>query len=304
MLFIRNFTGFSGGHLKFLDYLHHTAASGLARPVLYQTPKSRTVPGNIFNACGIAETPTLHPFPSYFLAGMDWSILDDAAITPGSAPVINLIQGLRHAEPATPLFTYLSRPALRICVSPAIADAIRPHANGPVQIIQNGITLSPLPAPPPLGSPARILIAGFKNPGLAHTLAANLRGTAEIDLTTEHLPRPEFLSRIAAATVCIFLPLEQEGFFLPPLEAMALGHGVITPDCGGNRAYCRPGENCLMPAYTAEALTEAASRLLQNPLLLARLTAEGLKTAQQLTLDQERSAYISLLSHHLAERQA
>jgi hypothetical protein len=80
MLFVRDFAGFGGGHLKVADYIRHTEASGLARPVLYQTPPSRTSPGNIFNERDYAMINELRPFPAYFLAGEDWFILDRAGV--------------------------------------------------------------------------------------------------------------------------------------------------------------------------------------------------------------------------------
>ena len=59
-----------------------------------------------------------------FLAGEDWDLL------PPDHPrriVVNLVQGVRHADPALPLFQSLSRKAIRICVSQAVADAV--HAD-------------------------------------------------------------------------------------------------------------------------------------------------------------------------------
>ncbi|MGH6853242.1 MAG: hypothetical protein ACREDJ_08645, partial [Methylocella sp.] len=228
MLFVRDFAGFSGGHLKYLDYMKHTAASDLVEPVLYQTARSRVVPGNIFNDYEGRTIDRLQPFPAYFIAGENWFIFDNAGISLHEAPVVNLIQGFRHAEPGSPLFACLARPALRICVSPAVADAIRDHANGDMHAICNGIEAAPHPAERPLRGPARVFVAGLKNTEVARATAARLDGLVEVDLVTKPLPRPVFLARIAEATVCIFLPkIRGEGFFLPPLEAMALGRGVI-----------------------------------------------------------------------------
>ncbi len=299
MLFVRDFAGFSGGHLKFLDYMKHTAASELVEPVLYQTARSRVAPGNVFNDYEGRTIDRLQPFPAYFIAREDWFILDDAGIDLREAPVVNLVQGFRHAEPGSPLFSCLARPALRICVSPAVADAIRDHANGDVHIIRNGIEVASHPAERPLGGPARVFVAGVKNTKVARATAARLNGLVEIDLVTEPLPRSVFLARIAAATVCIFLPMTREGFFLPPLEAMALGRGVVVPDCGGNRAYCQPGQNCLMPPYDPEALATGALMLVRNNAQLQRLAAAGRKTAAEQSIEKERSAYHALLARYL-----
>ena len=45
--------------------------------------------------------------------------------------------------------------------------------------------------------------------------------------------------------VFLATPLVEEGFYMPGLEAMAAGAIVISSDAGGNRAYCRFGENCI-----------------------------------------------------------
>jgi glycosyltransferase involved in cell wall biosynthesis len=299
MLFVRDFAEFTGGHLKFLDYMRHTAASGLVSPVLYQTPRSRAVPDNIFNDYKGGTVEELRPFPAYFVAGDDWFILDKASIDPGRAPVVNLIQGLRHAVPHSRLFACLARPALRICVSPAVANAIRDDVNGDMIVIENGIDANHLPDTRPLDGPPRVLIAGLKNPAMAREVAARLEGVCEVDLITQLLPRDIFLMRIAEASICIMLPVAAEGFFLPPLEAMALGRGVITPDCGGNLCYCLPDHNCLMPDYNADALADAAIALIRNRAQLARLAMGGLKTAAQRSIDEERAAYHATLTRYI-----
>ena len=297
MLFIRDFAGFTGGHLKVLHYLEHTARSTIAVPVLYQTPQSRKMFGNIFNQFGGRMVEHLRPFPCYFLAGEDWFMLDKAGIDPSSAYVINLIQGFRHADPRHPLFHCLRRPALRICVSPAVAQAIRDNANGDVFVIENGVDLQRSDFRPL--NHRRVLVAGYKNASVAEEVAANLRAVANVDLVTEFLPRERFLRKIAEASVCVMLPLPLEGFFLPPLEAMAIGRGVVTPNCGGNLSFCRHGDNCLMPEYSAGPIADAVRSLLEVPLLLSRLVSAGLATAADKSMDAEYAAYRTILARYL-----
>ena len=299
MLFVRDFAKFTGGHLKFSDYMRHTSASGLAEPVLYQTPRSRGVPGNIFDDYGGRTLDVLRPFPAYFVAGEDWFILDEAGVHPNGAPVVNLIQGFRHVDRTHPLFECLARPALRICVSERLAKAVQMHANGEVCVIENGIEVIPSRDRRPLFWPARVLIAGLKHPEIARAVAARINSIVEIDLVTEMLPRPVFLSRMAKASICVLLPMEREGFFLPPLEAMALGRGVVTPWCDGNLAYCRSGENCLMPAYDAEALAAAVLSLAHDSTQLTRLATAGLASAAKHSIANERNAYHILLARYL-----
>ena len=62
MLFVRDFAGFTGGHLKFADYMRHTAASGFAQPVFYQTSRSSAVSNNFFDDYDGPRIEQLRPF--------------------------------------------------------------------------------------------------------------------------------------------------------------------------------------------------------------------------------------------------
>lgn len=297
MLFVRNFAGFTGGHLKFRDYLRHTRESGIVSPVLYQTAGSRSVEGNIFDLFNEISISQLRAFPAYFVAGDDWFILDDAGLDTSKSEVVNLVQGFRHAVPDNPLFSCLRRPAIRICVSPAVADAIRDHANGEIYVVENGVEIGGISRSYPLDAPARFMIAGLKNPEIAREVALRLRHYP-VDVITNLIPRQEFLARMAAASICILLPLQREGFFLPPLEAMALGRGVVTPDCGGNLCYCKPNENCVMPDYEAGALADGSLALARDRLRLARMAEAALATSHSRSMQYERSAYVKILESH------
>jgi PEP-CTERM/exosortase A-associated glycosyltransferase len=63
---------------------------------------------------------------------------------------------------------------------------------------------------------------------------------------------------------------------LKPLEAMASGIPVIASDVGGHREQIRNCENgILFPAGRAEALADAITTALDDPLLLTRIVARG-----------------------------
>jgi glycosyltransferase involved in cell wall biosynthesis len=70
-----------------------------------------------------------------------------------------------------------------------------------------------------------------------------------------------------------------EGFCLPVLEAMAAGTPAVSTDSHGNRGFCSDGVNCLVPASTPEAVTNALQLILSDKQLRDRLRREGLKTA-------------------------
>jgi glycosyltransferase involved in cell wall biosynthesis len=109
------------------------------------------------------------------------------------------------------------------------------------------------------------------------------------------MERSAHLERLAAASVAVLLPHPSEGFYLPALEAMAIGVALVTPDCVGNRGFCRDGETCLMPAYEANSFAKAALALLRDAALREKLAAAGLHRSEAYSIDRERGEVIALL---------
>jgi hypothetical protein len=292
--FRRDFLGYSGGHGKVFDYFMHARAHPAVRPRIHFTEASIAT-GNPWLAHGVETEPCWNPSvaPALFLGGMDWAAVphDDPA-----RPVINLVQHVRHADPAQPLRAFLRRRAIRICVSAPVADAIRStgEVDGPVFVIDAGLELPAFAAP--AARPRRsVFIAAAKQPALGQALAERLRADGrEVDLCIEWTGRAEFIARLAAAERAVMLPFATEGFFLPGLEAMALGCAAVVPDCVGNRAYLEPGGNALSPRLELEALV-AAVDLLDDDALRLRVAAAGVATASRFTLDAERRAFHAIL---------
>ncbi|MBA2449033.1 MAG: glycosyltransferase family 4 protein [Chloroflexi bacterium] len=99
----------------------------------------------------------------------------------------------------------------------------------------------------------------------------------EVSQPTDELAMAAFYGE---CDVFVF-PSRAEGFGLPALEAMARGCAVLTSDCGGVRAFARPGYNCLMVAPAdPPALAAAIARLVQDADLRVRLAAGGVETAR------------------------
>jgi hypothetical protein len=293
LLFRRSYRAFQGGHLKVADYIAHAQASALFTPCLFMSADSRMD----------------HPFPretlthrwqpeaadALFVAGMDW-----AHVPPGleeSVPVINLIQHPRHALPDDPRFPFLRRRATRICVSHAVAEAVREAACacGPVLTIPTGLDLGVIPNAG--DKSVDVLICGLKNPPLAQAVAGLLRAAGHhADVLTGPIPRDAYLAALVRARIAITLPDAAEGFYLPALEAMAAGCAVICPDALGNRAFCRNGDTCLTPAPAAQALANAALCLLAAPVLMRQIATAGQREARRFDLQAERAAFLSLLA--------
>ncbi|WP_447937645.1 glycosyltransferase [Thermomonas fusca] len=296
MLFHRDFAGYTGGHGKVWDYFRHALALGWDAWV-YFTPDSKRDASNPWMAMPERVVADWHPqdFDVMFLAGMDWNALEDIREPP--RPVVNLLQHVRHASPELPLRGFLRAPAQRICVSQPVADAVLAtgEVNGPVAVIPAALDLphDAMPRTPAAGGP--VLIAGLKAPALAHALAEELRARGiSVELLDRWLPRVDYLDRVARAPVAVTLPHPTEGFYLPALEAMALGVPVVLGDCVGSREYTRDGENCLLAALAPAPLAEAAQRAMQ-PMQAARLRAGGLATAGRFGQAAERAAFAQLL---------
>jgi hypothetical protein len=258
LLFRRDFATFSGGELKFRHYFAHAEHSTRFQPRIFLAQDAAPEAADLWRG---TRKPPLPYFrvadaAALFLAGLDWSAVPD----PSPVPVINLVQGIRHADPGSALHSFLSRPATRICVSQQVADAILATGlvNGPVHVIPAGLDRTELPPSSPVRD-VPIVIAGLKHPGFARAVHARLATSGIVtECLTEPMPRRAFLERIARAKVAVTLPLEREGFFLPALEAMALGAITVCPDCIGNRGFCRDGETAFRPPYAVDDVASAA----------------------------------------------
>lgn len=297
MLFHRDFREYTGGHGKVWDYFNHALALGWDARV-YLTPGSTRGPDNPWMTVPERIETRWQPDSAdiLFLAGMDWRALPAGEPHP---PVVNLIQGLRHAidDPALPLRAFLARPAWRICVSQAVADAIvaTGEANGPVHAIPAGLELPRLCRPP--AAATDVFIAAAKQPLLGAQVADIVEGTGHsVRLADRLVGRAAFLDAMAGATVAVLLPYESEGFFLPGLEAMALGTAVVMPRCGGSAAYADHGINCILAPCDPQALADSAAGLLADPVARLRLIGAGKATVARHGLDAERAAFHEVLA--------
>lgn len=300
LLFHRDFAGYTGGHGKVWDYFQHALALGWDARVHLSAESLRDA-SNPWMACPERIEPFWQPAACdvLFLAGMDWKALADFRQPP--RPVLNLLQHVRHAWPEHPLRAFLVAPARRICVSQAVTEAVLAtgEVNGPVVTIAAALELPELPAKAQLQAEkdGLVLIAGLKAPALARALEAELQAAGQrVEVLDRLLPRVEYLRRVAAASVLVALPHPAEGFYLPALEAMALGVPVVSADCLGSRQYARHADNCLLAPLQAEPLAAAVLRIRQQPVLVAGLIASGLRTAAGHSLAVERERFAQVLA--------
>ena len=285
VLFYRRYHGWTGGHLVHAQYMRIISQLPGFEVAIHLTPDSHGVDGSLW--ADFADRTLLEWSPEQadilFVAGMDWIALPRQLAIERRKPVINLIQGLGHADSQSSLFQSLDRQAIRICVSEAVAEVLvkTERCNGPVFTIRNA--LAPDVARwKAVEKTVRVAIVAAKQPGLARQIADALnRLGIDVDLI-EACDRSSFLRRLARAEIAVFLPFEREGFYLPALEGMAVGCIVVCPDCIGNRSYSRVGVNSIVPQYSAIDIVEAtitatrmSAQARQSILIAARDTADG-----------------------------
>lgn len=293
LLFHRDFTGYTGGHGKVHDYFVHAGAHADWQPKVHMSASS-TMDGNPWASARAAFVDSFDPAIAHalFLGGFDWERYPQDL---DGLPVVNLVQHVRHGDPTHPLSRFLSRPAVRICVSESVADAIRAtgRVRGPIHVIEAALNLPPAPAS---DAPRRgIFIDAIKQPGLGRQIASLLGDRPDVVLSQERMDRTGYLAALARSRIAVLLPHPTEGFYLPALEAMALGCATVVPDCVGNRAYLASGGNSLVPDWTADAFAAAIACLESDPALRERMVADGRATAGRFSLTGERAAFHRLL---------
>ncbi len=301
VLFYRDFRLFRGGHLKTWDYFNHVLASPDFAPRIAFSEKTRwnaTNPWMNAREYVVDWHRFRHP-DAFFIGGASWPMVDAHPDAGPDIPVLNIMQHVRHADAEIKRYAFLGRKAIRICVSAEVARAVTETGlvNGPVVVIPNGTDVEIVPAGAGPDRQVDLLIVAMKQPDLGRILAERLaRDGRRIELLAERMQRTAFLARLRAARAALFLPNETEGFYLPALEAMAVGALVICPDVVGNRSFCLPGQNAFRPRYAVEELVrETESALALPPAAACQLLEHGRRTAAAHDLQGERRAFLDLL---------
>jgi glycosyltransferase involved in cell wall biosynthesis len=300
--FYRHFKGFTGGHLKVFDYFNHTLESGFLSASIFFSAESVTDERNPWFRHQQYTSDKWPPTSSdiLFLAGDDWQSLPASDRVNRRGPVINLIQGFRHATPGTSVYPYLQNRAIRIFVGEEVANAVlnTGQINGPHFIIPNGIDLNYVRSfiRNPNDRDTDLLIAGLKNPELAIEIAQKIKIPGiRIQCITQKISRADFLEKVGSSRVTLFLPHTREGFYLPPLEGMALETLVVCPCFTGNKQLYRDGYNCFNPEYRLEPVLNAIQSALDIPEIEAtQMLDHARQSASFHNIEGERKIY-----HHI-----
>ena len=102
----------------------------------------------------------------------------------------------------------------------------------------------------------------------------------------------EKLSRIKGADIFCAPSLRGESFGVVLLEGMACGTPVVASDITGYAKVARGGEDALLvPAGDSQALASAIEKILRNPDQAERLSARGIKRAENFSMQRLAVTY-------------
>ena len=215
--------------------------------------------------------------------------------------VIFIVQNVRWANPKWigghgPRL--LSRPMARIMTNSVVLEAVEPYLNSSsmteVITLGNDSGFFARERSGGLGRPIRVGYTTWKS-GVGDEVASLLEGSPDFEFRAIRNPVgwEELRTLYHWSDVFLATPLAEEGFYMPGLEAMAAGALVVTPDAGGNMAYCEFGENCLGVGLDDAKDYVAALEGLRDggPGEVERLRRNGYETVGRHTLEHERERF-------------
>jgi len=281
---VRHFTRLFGGHVRHWHYYQHVRkAQGYEPLLLFKGKFDRA--DNPWRGEPRMSKLKWADVDILLIGGVNWNMVGNV---PKHIPVINLIQGVQHGDP--PRSKYLSRRAIRICMSREIARIVKSRSNGPVFVINPCVDV---PIVQGGKRDIEVLVIGHK---LKHVARKIGKAIPNAMILTEFVSRKKFVGLMQRAKIVVGLPKRKEGFYLPALEAMCSGALVICPDCVGNRALVTNGYNCIQPIYTSGHIIDAIKRAKVLPVgERRRLIAGGLETARRNRPAREYKQFMTIL---------
>jgi hypothetical protein len=309
-----------GGVVKIMDYVTHAMASGFDVSVWCRRPWKPSLP--LFDIERFRNlTPELPGLEFHSRDRLVFRRRDLAFVSlppnyerayrslpRGMSPerIIHIVQNVRHVNPewgdGYPV-RLLTRPAARISINDIVGDVIRPWLDprGLHEVIPLGHELGYFARErtAPLGEPVKVAYTTWKSDvgdRVRDLLADDRRFTFRA--IGDMVSWAELRELYSWADVFLCTPYPEEGLYLPGIEAMANGCLVVSPDVGGNMAYCRPGENCLLvpyddPSSYADALRTVAA---WSPAEVDAFRAAGYAATAPFDLAHERTLFADYLT--------
>ena len=303
-----------GGVVKIFDYVNHAISLGYEPIIACPEPYKPTLPlfriprfSQISPENGIPFTDLEYVAVGHNeLAFLSWPThyqLVESRLSRWTRheQVIFIVQNVRWANPhwiGGYAVRLLSRPMARIMTNDVVLDAVKPYLNpssmSEVILLGNESEFFSKERQSGLGDPLKVGYTTWKS-GVGDEVASMLadNGGFEFRAIRDPVGWDELRDLYQWSDVFLATPLAEEGFYMPGLEAMAAGAVVVSPDAGGNRAYCRFGENCVFVEFGDAAGYVEALRSLKkaDPAEVDRLRSSGQETAGLHTLSHERERF-------------
>jgi glycosyltransferase involved in cell wall biosynthesis len=303
-----------GGVVKLIDYARHAVAKGWRVTVICREAWSPEL--DLAQSLGLTDAGAedltfvqagvVDPALSdYVLISLPTSHKMLRRTRPMRSPerVIHIIQNVRHSNPGW-LNGYalrlLTRPMARISTNAIVGDSIAslldPRALHEVIDIGHDTPYFHLERSGKTSGPLRVAYTTWKS-DVGDRVSSLMADTdLEFRAIREQATWQDLRALYHWADVFLCSPGPQEGLYLPGLEAMAAGCLVLTPDVGGNMAYCKPGANCIMVDYEdADSYAAALRHVARDPRAFEQLRTGGYATASEFSLTDEREKFHDFL---------
>lgn len=310
-----------GGVVKIFDYVNHAVALGYEPVIcapesfkpglpLFRIPRfSRLTPENGVRFTDLDKV-AIGPHDLAFLSWPTHYEVAEARMSRWTRheQVIFIVQNVRWANPRWTggyALRLLSRPMARIMTNDVVLEACRPYLNQKslTEVILLGNESNFFRKDRTGGltdtdsdRPVRVGYTTWKS-AVGDEVAALLKDDPGFQFRAirEPVGWQELRDLYHWSDVFLATPLAEEGFYMPGLEAMAAGAVVISPDAGGNRAYCSFGENCLYVDLEDAAGYAETLRTLRDGGEAERLRRAGYETVGRHTLENEREGFAGFM---------
>jgi glycosyltransferase involved in cell wall biosynthesis len=308
-----------GGVVKLFDYIGHARSIGYDVSVWCPEAADPALP--IFQRSAFAGLlddagTRFHSQPRVRLSEADLQLVSLPVnfyvayrrLDPWMSPerIIHIIQNVRHVNPAwhhgigTRVLTW---PAARISINSIVADAIHPwldrRAFHRVINLGHDVDYFARARTGALSRPLRVAYTTWKS-AVGELVEQSLAADREVEFRAirDFATWDELRDLYHWADVFLATPHLEEGMYLPGLEAMAAGCLVVTPNAGGNMAYCRPDENCLLVGFEAVDQYVEAIRTIRamSAADISRLRDGGYRITEDFSLARERAEFARYLT--------
>lgn len=310
-----------GGVVKIFDYVNHAIASGYFPVIccpqkfeeglpLFQTPRfAGLTPDHGLKFLPLEQVSVGPHELAYFSWPPHYRILEQRmSCWTAHEQVIHVVQNVRHSNPEFAqgyALRLLTRPMARIMTNEVVLEAVQPHLNESslTTVINLGHDAGYFSHTRSSGfhSPIRVAYTTWKSE-VGDRVAEQVQregAGARFDFAAvrEHVSWPQLRELYQWADIFLATPNHEEGFYMPGLEAMEAGAVVVTPDAGGNMAYCEFGSNCVGVEFeNPESYVEALHWLEdQEASTIVELRYNAYSLLPEFTLDNERQGFMDFL---------